>query len=494
MKVKALVLESALLRLRQADNVQAIDDAAWVDPEIAGCAFWDVRLGKRFAILLRSMGSSIGESIPLVCQDWSNTKAAYRFFANGRVSEEHILGGHFQATRDRVIATDGPVLILHDTTEFSYERRHPDRIGMTKSVNSGRDKADRLRSHTVCGMLMHSSLALTSEGLPLGLVAAKFWTRKKFKGTNALKKKINPTRVPIEKKESIRWLENLQQSTGLLGEPARCVHIGDRESDIYELFCVAGEEQTHFLVRTCVDRLASGGKHTISDEMESAAIKGLHRIEVRNDKGDVAEAVLEIKCRRIHVLPPIGKNKHYPALNLTVIHARERSKPQGRARIDWKLITDLPVRSKKDAVEKLNWYAMRWKIEVFHKILKSGCKAEDSKLRTASRLANLIALFCILSWRIFWMTMLNRSAPQASPKLALNDMEINLLDHLIRNNGRSSSGTKTLSHYLIKIARLGGYLARASDPPPGNKVMWRGMSRLTDIELGAIIGAKIVGN
>lgn len=130
----------------------------------------------------------------------------------------------------------------------------------------------------------------------------------------------------------------------------------------------------------------------------------------------------------------------------------------------------------------------------YHKILKSGCKVEDSKLRTASRLANLIALFCILSWRIFWMTMLNRSAPQASPKLALNDMEINLLDHLIRNNGRSSSGTKTLSYYLIKIARLGGYLARASDPPPGNKVMWRGMSRLTDIELGAIIGAKIVGN
>ena len=133
-------------------------------------------------------------------------------------------------------------------------------------------------------------------------------------------------------------------------------------------------------------------------------------------------------------------------------------------------------------------------LKYLSKILKSGCKVEDSKLRTASRLANLIALFCILSWRIFWMTMLNRSAPKASPKLALNDMEINLLDHLVRSNGKSQTNTKTLSHYLIKIARLGGYLARANDPPPGNMVVWRGLSRLTDIELGATIGAKIVGN
>ncbi len=116
-------------------------------------------------------------------------------------------------------------------------------------------KRGRLQHFTVCGILMHSSLAVTTDGLPLGLTAIKFWTRNKFKGTNALKRKINPTRVPIEEKESFRWLENLKQSTALLGEPQRCVHIGDRESDIYELFCAAQEAGTRFLVRTCVDRL-----------------------------------------------------------------------------------------------------------------------------------------------------------------------------------------------------------------------------------------------
>jgi hypothetical protein len=470
------------------------DTQSWVDREIAGCEFKDGRLGERFRKLLAQIGSAMGQSIPLVCQDWANTKAAYRFFSNDRVSEEDILGGHLQSTRDRFAAAGGTILILHDTTEFTYQREKSTAVGITKSINSGRDKAGRLRSHTVCGILMHSSLAVTTEGLPLGLAAVKFWTRKKFKGTAALKKKINPTRVPIEKKESVRWLQNLTQSTELLGEPARCVHIGDRESDIYELFCAARESGTHFLVRTCVDRLAGDGGHTIATEMDETAVKGLHRIEVRDDKGNAGAAVLEIKYRRIAVLPPIGKQKRYPALSLTVIHAQERGAPKNRKAIDWKLITDLPVRSSKDAVEMLDWYAMRWKIEVFHKILKSGCKAEESKLRTAQRLANLIAIFCILSWRVFWMTMLNRSAPEAPPQLALTDMEIRLLDRLVSNAGKSRPRTKALSHYLIKIARLGGYLARASDPPPGNMVMWKGLSRLTDIELGAAIGPEIVGN
>jgi hypothetical protein len=286
----------------------------------------------------------------------------------------------------------------------------------------------------------------------------------------------------------------MKQATELLAEPGRCVHIGDRESDIFELFCTAQELGTHFLVRTCVDRLAGDGDHTIADEMDEVEAKGFHCIEVRDNNGDPADAVLEIKYRRIRVLPPIGKQKRYPTLTLTVIHAEEREKPKNRKKIEWKLITDLPVRSYREAVEKLEWYAMRWKIEVFHKILKSGCKAEESKLRTAERLVNLISVFCILSWRVFWMTMINRSAPEAPPSIALTTTEIELLDRLVNDRGKAFPRRTTIGTYLTKIARLGGYLARATDPPPGNMVMWRGLSRLTDIELGAVIGAQIVGN
>lgn len=470
-------------------------DEHWTVHEVDETGFKDLRLGRRFGQLLRQVGDGMGESIPFACQDWANTKAAYRFFANDRVEECEILGGHFAATRARYDKCEGTILLIQDTTEFSYQRVAPHLIGMTKSVNSGQDKRGRLRHHTVCGILMHSSLAVTTDGLPLGLAAVKFWSRKKFKGTAALKKKINPTRVPIEKKESIRWLENLRQSIERLGQPERCVHVGDRESDIYELFCLTHDLGTHFLVRTCVDRLAGDGDHTIAAEMEETSVKGLHHIEVRDDEGETTKVALEIKFKRISVLPPIGKQKRYPSLDLTVIHASERGAPKGRKPIEWKLITDMPVRNRAEAIEKINWYAMRWKIEAFHKILKSGCKAEESKLRTAERLANLMAIFCILSWRILWLTMLNRIVPEASPKVALTDTEITLLDELVSDTGNRRRRPGTLSFYLTKLARLGGYLARSSDPPPGNRVIWRGLSRLTDIELGHEIGAmRYVGN
>ena len=179
----------------------------------------------------------------------------------------HILAGHVVATRRRVAAACGTILVLQDTTEFVFAWAKPETIGAIGRGCTGRDRDGKLRIYTQCGLLMHASLVVTPEGLPLGLAAVKFWTRSKFKGTSELKRHVNPTRVSIEDKESMRWLENMRQSTALLGTPNRLVHIGDRESDIYELFCEASKLGTHFLVRTCVDRLAVDGKRTVAAEM-----------------------------------------------------------------------------------------------------------------------------------------------------------------------------------------------------------------------------------
>src|SRR4051812_45404732 len=238
------------------------------------------------------------------------------------------------STRDRAAGVGGPLMVLHDTTEFSYRRRRPERVGQTCRVNSGKDKQGRYRQHTVCGLLMHASLAVTAEGPPLGLAAVKFWTRKKFKGTAALKRKVNPTRVPIERKESVRWLDNMRQSTLLFGEPERCSHIGDRESDIYELFCLAQELGTHFLVRSCVDRLAGDGTRTVGGAMDEVPVQGRHRVEVRDGEGALDTAVVELSYRSLLILPPVGKRKRSPALPLTVLHAREPEEPARRPRID----------------------------------------------------------------------------------------------------------------------------------------------------------------
>jgi len=260
------------------------------------------------------------------------------------------------------------------------------------------------------------------------------------------------------------------------------------------LFCAAHDAGTHFLVRACANRLARDGTTKMEDEMAEVAVKGVHRIAVRDRQGNTSTAVLELKYRRVRVLPPVAKQKQYPALVLTVIHAQERDTPKNRERIDWKLITDLPVNSRAEAVEKLHWYALRWKIEVFHKILKSGCRVEESRLRTAERLVRMIATCCILSWRIFWMTMMNRTQPEAPPAVALTQLELERLDQLFPDLSPTARTPPTLGRYIIRIARLGGYLARTHDPSPGNIVMWRGLSRLTDLTLGYALGSRIAGN
>jgi hypothetical protein len=476
--------EAAWRMSGDGSGVAAAGGAPWIDAELAGCRLGDKRLCNRLRRLLHQLEGAMGAPLPLACHDWANTKAAYRFLSSERFGEDAILEGHFRATASRFAATDGLVLVVQDTTEFSFRWAKPETIGAIGRVPIGRDRNGNPRTYTQCGLLMHASLVVTTEGLPLGLAAVQFWTRKEFKGTNALKRHVNPTRVPIEEKESVRWLSSLAQSGALLGDPARCVYLGDRENDIYEFFCAAREAGTHFLVRTCVDRLAGDGRRTVARVMARVPVAGQHRIEVTAEDGSVSEAVLKLRYKRVHILPPVGKQKRYPALDLTVIHAREARKPRGRDRVDWELVTDLPVTSPETALEKLHWYAQRWKVELFHKILKSGCRVEAARLRTAERLTKLIAVFCILSWRIFWTTMINRIAPSASPRSALTEAEITVIDRAVRDRP-TIPVEKTLAHYLTKIACLGGYLARARDPPPGNTVMWRGWSRLMDIMLGA---------
>ncbi|MBM3523463.1 MAG: transposase, partial [Alphaproteobacteria bacterium] len=302
---------------------------SWLDAELAGSAFADERLGKRLRTLLEQMGEAVGESLPMACQDWAATKAAYRFLDNDRVSEAEILAGHSQATRARFLAHDGPVLVLQDTTEFLFKREGPAAAGF--SARPDRRKAGGVAQvHTGCGLMMHASLVVTLEGLPLGLAAAKFWTRDKFIGTAALEKRDSPTRMPVEEKESERWLDSMRQSTALLGRATNCVHVCDREGDIYELFCTALELGTRFLVRTSADRRAGGGDHTVADEMAEEHVQGVHDVDGRDARGNPAVAVVEVKYRRVLVHPPVDRSTHHPPHRLTVIHAIERGARSAR--------------------------------------------------------------------------------------------------------------------------------------------------------------------
>ena len=142
----------------------------WSHSEVDETAFKDARLGRRLVDLLCRLSDRMGSTIPLACQDWASTKAAYRFFSNPKVEEGDILAGHLEATKARYAASDGPILVLQDTTEFTYQRRNPRDVVFRKSINSGRDKNCRFRHHAVCGILMHSSLVVTEERLRRGQI------------------------------------------------------------------------------------------------------------------------------------------------------------------------------------------------------------------------------------------------------------------------------------------------------------------------------------
>lgn len=140
----------------------------WIENELQGCTFRDQRLGTRFRKLIQQLASNIGESIPMSCQDWASTKGAYRFFSNSNLSEDELLEGHFRSTQSRFESTAGPILVLHDTSEISYQRAHPEKIGITRKFPNQKDFIGRAEKRTKCGILMHASLVITPEGLPLG--------------------------------------------------------------------------------------------------------------------------------------------------------------------------------------------------------------------------------------------------------------------------------------------------------------------------------------
>lgn len=173
--------------------------------------FSDERLKKKLVKLAKDLANKNGESIPVSSQDWSSTKAAYRFLSNGKFSEYDILKVHFNSTINRINEIDGIILILHDTTEVNLIRKNVDDIGRTRQFSIRKSFKDKIKNRVQCGIFLHPSLAITTEGLLLGLTCAKFWSRKKFKGAKTLYRSKNATRIPLEEKESSRWIVSVPQ-------------------------------------------------------------------------------------------------------------------------------------------------------------------------------------------------------------------------------------------------------------------------------------------
>ena len=442
----------------------------WAQEEFGGAVFGDHRLTKRLVTIARDLYARPQANIPQACQTRAGTKAAYRFFDNAETSMEKILDPHYQSTVKRS-AQEAVVLAVQDTTTLNYSA-HPatENLGPVGSTLDG-----------PIGLILHDTMAFNQQGTPLGLLDVQCWARnpKEFG-----KKKLRHS-LPIEQKESCKWLESFKKVAKAQKDcpDTVFVSIGDREADIYELLelALADPSAPKLLVRSQHNRRLAKEQAYIWDKIAQEPIVVELSIRVpRRGNRPSRDAMLAIRFGEVTLKPPDRKSKRED-LSVRAVLATEVEPPEGPEPIEWRLITTCEVDSPQAAVEKVHWYAGRWGIEVYHRTLKSGLKIEERQLGTADRIESCLAVDMVVAWRVHHLTKLGRETPDVPCTVFFEDHEWKGLLTYWARKPVMSGDPPTLHEAMQLTAKLGGFLGRKCDGEPGTKALWLGLQRLDDI-------------
>jgi hypothetical protein len=489
----------------------------WIDKETATATFGTVKAAKlkgkakyrnsqsgnqrlkhRFKNVLDTMSQTPSLKFPAGCNGRAEVKAAYRFVNNEHVTFDSILNPHHDATIER-IREQTVVLIPQDTTELDLTRPHEIMVG-----------AGPLNDATRVGFYNHVSLAMTPERLVLGAVDAKVWARDfgEF-AKDAEQKRAERKAKPIEDKESIRWVEGYRAACQV-AQAASSTHIvslADSEGDIYEYLmeaqAVEGVRKAWFIIRACQNRAlatpdeatAPKSIHHLREQVESTPVLAQRTLEVRGrepqSKDDrkrkqpreARTAVVVIRAARLTLRGPSRPGGKLPDLEVNVVLVSELNPPPGVEPIEWILLTDLPINTVEDVLRIIDYYMCRWQIEIYFRVLKSGCKVEESQLETAARFEPYLALCLIVAWRVMHLMMLGRECPDLPCDIALDDDEWRSVYATVQKQPPPAV-PPSMKTMVGLIASLGGWLGRKCDGEPGPKAMWVGMQRMTDLALG----------
>lgn len=452
------------------DNLVTSDNQ-WSAEEFANVELKDGRLNWRCQELATVLAQQPDMPINQACEDWADTKAAYRFFANKKVTPERIVVCHQQRTVSRM-SQHPLVLAVQDTTFFNYTHHgHTQELGV---IGNKKQKQ--------AGFGMHSTLVVTPTGMPLGLLTQAFFTRPLAQPSH---QPNDLHKLPIEEKESYRWVEAFKQTMTLTPDGVNVVTVCDREADIYEMFALAQEQAAPLLVRASANRaLVDNEISTLWPKVECQAVAGSLIVHITPNQTRAARtAKVSLRFTEVKLKPPWRpQQKKLPVVTLQAILVREDTPPTGVDEpIEWLLLTNTPVQTFADVGQVVHWYCTRWQIEVYHKVIKSGCKVEDCRLKTADRLHNYIALMSGVAWRLLWLTYINRSEPNLPCTAILTTIEWESLYIRIHKTTQLPQSVPTVRQAVRWIAQLGGFLGRKGDGEPGVVVVWRGWQRLQDL-------------
>ena len=442
--------------------------------ELRGIDLGDQRLNRRSARVIEALAANPEASINGACDGWGDTLAAYRLFNNPAVTPEQILRPHREATQRRMRGHP-VVLIVQDTTELDYTQ-HPT------------DDARCLNTELRFGLYEQVHLAVTPDKLCLGVVGSEFFDR----APESLGKSHERRTLPIEEKESFRWLQGYRLACQLAADcpQTRIVSIADREADIYDIF-VEAQQQTgpraDYIIRAKEDRstlerdweVGPAAYVKVRDEVSGSKLLATRTIELSaTPKRAARQAHLEIRALTVEVKPPHAR-AHLPSVTHNVVLVEEVGGPGDGTEVSWLLLTTLPIETLDDILRIIDYYVARWTVEIYFRTLKTGCRVEDIQLETNHRLKNCLAFYKIIAWRILHLTYLNRTCPKLPCTAVFADSEWKSVWRVVKKKPLPQK-PPVLSDFLRLLTQLGGYNNRATELPPGPQPLWIGLRRMTD--------------
>jgi len=467
--------------------------AVWAREEVGSVDLGDERLDARVTMLLTSLGSRPNLSIPAACGGRAETQAAYRFFDNPKVTFEKVLAPHAWRTRERVAAQD-VALLVQDTTEIELTR--------PASEVGGVGELDGARR----GFLLHLMHAFTADGTPLGTAWSQVINRVEGVSHDPVvdKRKRNKSK-PIEDKESMRWLTGLRTARELAGQTpqTRCVCVADSESDVYELFAEPRSEPGAGTVM--VDLLIRAGQPRALEPCEQAPAGGplrervmaapvLYEVElfvrgreakttvedrVRRQSRQTRQAKVQVRAATVTLRPPRRHDRKLPPVTVNVVMVSEANPPVGEPSIEWILLTTLPIDTPEQVRTVVEYYCVRWNVEILFRTLKSGCRIERRRFEHANRVLPCLGLYLIVAWRTLFVCRMGRECPDADCELLFEPAEWKAV--WVAVHGKKPPRKKPrLAEVVHLVARLGGYVERPHGEP-GAQTMWIGLQRMYDL-------------
>jgi len=463
--------------------------APWAIEEMKTARLKDKRLNARLAELLSQLAAQPTASIPAACGGRAEMAAAYRFCENEKTSFEAVLQPHGDATRQRMAAQ--PVVILpQDTTEIDVTRPEQQVAG-----------AGPLDAGSRRGALLHVLHAFTPDGTPLGTVDATAWVR----GEDAVCAPLSRAEraaIPIEEKESYRWVVTLQRVSE---EARRCpetkfICAADSEADIYEVL-VEGTRETcacEWIVRACQDRALlcnageNSGEQYVRECVLTQPVLFSKTIKVRGRKMKVScdtrgrrqprqsrEAEVAVRATRVTLRAPWRPGLVLPSVSVNVVLVSEVNPPPDDEPVEWLLLTSLPIDGIEQVRDIIQYYSIRWMIEVFFRILKSGCRVEERLFEYMDRLLTCLALYMVVAWRTFFVCRLGRSCPEMDCEAVFEPAEWKSVWKVVRGEDPPDE-PPSLGVFVRMVAQLGGYVNRKRADPPGPQTVWIGLQRMHD--------------